>query len=466
MLDDFYFGPCDSEGDSAALGSDDPGPPERAAGDEAPGPGKAVTLSEITELGNASAAWQRVARNKGAPGVDHVAVDDIADGFSVIWQRTADSLHRGTWRPSPLRRVVLPKADGGRRLLGIPTVMDRVVAQACALRLSTRWEPRFSQHSHAYRPRRSPLDAVTAIRNGIDGGLAHCLHLDIADCFGSIPHAPLLARLASTPCSTEVSAVVARLLEAPILEEGRLMPSTKGVAQGSPLSPLLANIALDPLDRWLAAQGLPFARYADDTMVLLRSRHEAEKMIHAIAERLAAMGLTLHPHKTTLTQPEVAAFLGFTFRRSTSTATRLAVSTAALEACEAHLKGLPPGPEVTRFLKAWRSYYRHSDDPGDWQRILAFAKTHCGIPKDSDPCGTDEPVGRRSGVGYAGTPPPPRSGPPPPSRPAWFMRLIHRVASLPVRLHIETTRSRRVPWIPRLTGFRVRFAGHSFRFRF
>jgi len=462
MLEDFYFGPhepCPDEG-PPPVREGLPGPPHATAPPTDAPRACAASLERLMEKENVAAAWERVRRNRGCAGVDRQTIAALEPAFAAAWEKTATALHTGTWRPRPLLRVAIPKCNGGTRLLGIPTVMDRVVAQALAQTMTPAWEPRFSAGSFAYRRGRSTLDALQHVRRAVDAGHGTCLHLDVEKFFDHIPHAPLLEKVRATPCDPGAAEIVRRLLTAPVFENGHLLPVTAGVAQGSPLSPLLANIALDPLDHWLENRGLSFARYADDILLLARSRAEADALCEHAERELAALGLRLNPEKTKCGPPESTEFLGYTFWRDPAGACRLAVSPAALDACRQHLRQLTGLPAVERFLTSWHAYFRHSERASDWRQILAFAQRECGLPADRAPQ-MESAAGRRGGVGYNGQPatPPAR-----PVRAGLWPRLLHFLQASPARVSLDTAPGTR-PFIPRLRGFRITLCGHTFRFR-
>ena len=462
MLEDFYFGPHEHDLDAAGSES----VPLRLQGPTgaAPQPGSSVDFRVLTAPENVAAAWERVRRNRGCAGVDRQSISDLEPGFSAVWEKTARLIQSGTWTPRPLLRVAIPKCDGGTRLLGIPTVMDRVVAQAMAQLLTPVWEPRFSARSFGYRPGRSTQDALHQVRTALQSGHTTCLHLDIADFFDTIPHGPLLERLAAAFCGDDCVNLLARLLRAPVLECGSLFPTVAGVPQGSPVSPLLANIALDPLDHWLTARGVEFVRYADDILILTRTVSQAEALQFETARELSRLGLTLNLNKTRLGPPESTDFLGFTFWRDGSGTCRLAVSPSALDACRRHLRQLGPGPTVEHFLKSWQAYFRLSELPGDWESILAFAAKTCGVTGFTSRQGSrNGPQPRRTAVNYQGRPA--GAAAPLPSRAPWWLRLRHLIGSSPLRVHLETSAPAH-GWVPRLRGLHLRLWGHSVRFRF
>lgn len=460
MLEDFYFGPHESSPDDEPQPAGPGALPGPAVGSAPPPATGTATLRQIMRTENVAAAWDRVRRNRGCAGVDRQSIAALEPCFATAWEKTAATLHAGTWRPRPLLRVAIPKCNGGTRLLGIPTVMDRVVAQALAQVLGPPWEQRFSPYSFAYRRGRSTLDALHHVRGALSAGATTCLHLDIANFFDTIPHAPLLDRVAGTPCGGDCMGPVSRLLKAPIFECGSLIPSCSGVAQGSPLSPLLANITLDPLDHWLTARGVTFARYADDILITARTADEAASLRPAIAAQLHAFGLSLNEQKTKLTPPDGAEFLGYTFWRDNAGTCRLAVSPAALDACRQHLRQLTGVAAVERFLASWRAYFGHSERPSDWQEIIAFAQRECGLPADRAPHIESAATARRGGVNYAGQP----ASPPRPVRAGLWHRVLHFLHSSPVRVALDTAPGTR-PFIPRLRGFRITLCGHVFRFR-
>lgn len=468
MMEDFYFGPHElsdpvPHGDPPAPAYPATPAPPLASGRPDPagncGPLPA-SMHAITAPENVAEAWERVRRNRGCAGVDRQTISALEPCFPAVWQQVEADLHAGRWHPLPLLRASIPKCSGGVRLLGIPTVLDRVVAQAAAQVLSPLLEPRFSPWSYAYRRGRGAVDALRHVRAAVAGGRAVCLHADITSFFDTIPHGPLLEQVAAAPCTPEVLETVARLLRAPVCDAGRLLPVSAGVAQGSPLSPLLANLTLDPLDHWLSDQGAVFARYADDVIVLCRTVEEAARLQEAMTERLATTGLALSGEKTRISPPEEASFLGYTFRRDGPGTCRLAVSPAALEACREHLRHLGPGPGAARFLTSWRAYFGHSEEPADWQSICAWAESVCGCRPEDDTA----PPARRSPLGYSGHPAPVAHLPPRPApHAASWVRLLHRVAAFPVRVSVETGPGR--GFLPRFRGVRLSLWGYTLRFR-
>ena len=222
---------------------------------------------------NIATAWDRVRRNEGAPGVDGITVRDLESTFAQEWRRNANALQAGTWKPHPVRRVTIPKPTGGWRVLGIPTVLDRVVHQALAQILTPRWEARFSARSFGFRKGRSTLDALNRLAkdaSAVSNPLAW--HLDIREFFDRVPRAMALRAVARVTTDQRLQQLVATILSAGVLNGVNWEATPLGLPQGSPLSPLLANAVLHPLDLWMTEQALPFIRYADDIVILLPRR--------------------------------------------------------------------------------------------------------------------------------------------------------------------------------------------------
>jgi RNA-directed DNA polymerase len=333
---------------------------------------------------NVGAAWQRVRRNRGCAGVDGVSIAELEPGFDQEWRRVDRDLRSGGYRPQPLLRVRVPKPSGGERLLGVPAVIDRVVQQAAAQVLAPRWEPRFSPRSYAYRPGRGCRDALGAVESALNRGADHVLHVDIENFFDSVPHTVALAALANDLTDDPLASLVRRTLSCGVYESGLVRPTTIGLAQGSPLSPLLANVVLHRLDQRLETSGWEFARYADDCLVVLPGPQLGPKARETVVATLADLGLNLNERKSAFGPFTEARFLGFAFRRDAlGQAVRTVSPEALAEATESLLRFVQTfgsgadeaANETAEMLRSWLAYFYTPNDEAILRRLADHVGT-------------------------------------------------------------------------------------------
>jgi RNA-directed DNA polymerase len=259
-------------------------------------------------------ALARVESNKGAPGVDGMTTDELADHLREHWPSIRARLDTGVYQPSPVKRTKIPKPEGGERALGIPTVLDRFIQQAMLQVLSEVFEPTFSDHSYGFRPHRSAQQAVQVARSYIEEGYTWVVDLDLAKFFDTVNHDRLMARIKQTVTDKGVLRLVNAYLKAGVMVEGVVVETSEGTPQGGPLSPLLSNIVLTELDRKLEERGHHFVRYADDCNIYVRSQSAAERVMESTRRFIEGrMRLKVNEAKSAVDEATNRPFLGFSF---------------------------------------------------------------------------------------------------------------------------------------------------------
>jgi len=276
-------------------------------------PQEQTMMERILAPANLIAAWQQVKANKGAPGIDGMTVEAFPDFCREHWPRIRQAIREGTYNPAPVRRVFIPKPDGSQRPLGVPTVLDRVIQQAVAQVLGPVFEPDFSEHSYGFREGRSAHQAVREMEAGWEEGRRHAVDCDLKAFFDTVNHDRLMEQLRQKIGDRQVLGLIGKYLRAVvILPDGTRETTSLGVPQGGPLSPLLANIVLDPLDKELEARGHRFARYADDFIVMVRSTRAAKRVMASLIRYAEeTLKLVVNRAKSRAAPLKACAFLGF-----------------------------------------------------------------------------------------------------------------------------------------------------------
>ena len=245
-------------------------------------PASSLNLLEcILSNDNIKEAWKQVRTNKGAPGIDGITVEEFPYAFRECWSDIRSSILAGKYKPSPVFRVEIPKPDGNLRPLGIPTVLDRVIQQAIAQVLGPIFDPGFSESSCGFRPGRSAHDGVKQVQKYIKQGYKIAVDLDLAKFFDRVNHDVLMHRISRQIQDKRVLHLIGKYLRAGVMVKGRLQRTTMGVPQGGPLSPLLANILLDDVDKELEKRGHRFSRYADDLIILVKSLRAGQRVMNS-----------------------------------------------------------------------------------------------------------------------------------------------------------------------------------------
>ena len=329
-------------------------------------------MEEICERENLKEALRRVKANKGSAGIDRMTVDGIADYLKQHWPAIREQLLSGTYQPQPVRRVEIPKPDGGVRKLGIPTVLDRFIQQAVMQVLQRQWDPTFSDHSYGFRPGRSAHQAVAQAQRYIAEGHSWCVDLDLEKFFDRVNHDKLMGRIAKRVGDKRLLKLIRAFLNAGVMENGLVSPSVEGTPQGGPLSPLLSNLVLDELDRELERRGHRFVRYADDSNIYVRSQRAGQRVMKSVTRFITQeLKLKVNETKSAVARPQERKFLGFSFTASPEA--KRVIAPQALDRFKQRIREITRRAkgvsmkttieELAPFMRGWRSYFGFCETP-------------------------------------------------------------------------------------------------------
>jgi len=328
-------------------------------------------MEQVVERGNLERALKRVKANKGSPGVDGMTVEELPTYLKANWEGLRAQLLEGRYQPQPVRQQEIPKHGGGVRKLGIPTVVDRFLQQAILQVLSPRFDPTFSDHSHGFRPGRRAHDAVRAAQRYIQEGRQWVVDLDLEQFFDRVNHDVMMGKLAKRIADRRLLGLIRRFLQTGVLANGLSMERREGTPQGGPLSPLLANVLLDEVDKELEKRGHAFVRYADDCNVYVRSRRAGERVMQTLRRLYAKLRLRVNEAKSAVARPWDRKLLGYSFWVAKDGTIKRRIADQALAAMKERVRqitGRSRGrslssviAELRSYLSGWKEYFRFTE---------------------------------------------------------------------------------------------------------
>jgi len=337
------------------------------------GSGRGDLLGQALARENLVRAWKRVKANRGSAGVDGLSIDDTADYLKAQWpQIRADLLAERYW-PQPVRRVQIPKSGGGMRELGIPTVTDRLIQQALLQVLQPRIDPTFSEYSYGFRPGRRAHDAVLQAQRYVQDGYRIVVDVDLEKFFDRVNHDVLMHRLSKRIEDKAVLRLIRRYLQAGVMHNGVAMERDEGTPQGGPLSPLLANVLLDEVDRELERRGHRFVRYADDCNVYVGSQKAGERVLRGLRKTYARLHLKVNEAKTAVSSAFGGKFLGYCLWLGPRDEVKRAVAATAIKTYKRRIRQITRRSggrslsevveELRRYMLGWKAYFRLAQTP-------------------------------------------------------------------------------------------------------
>src|SRR6202167_3917755 len=329
-------------------------------------------MEEVCERENLKEALRRVKANKGSAGVDGMTVGGITDYLKQHWPAIREQLLNGTYEPRPVRRVEIPKPDGGVRKLGIPTVLDRFIQQAVLQGLQRQWDPTFSESSYGFRPGRSAQQAVAQAQQYIVEGYCWCVDFDLEKFFDRVNHDKLMGQIAKRVEDKRLLKLIRAFLNAGVMENGLVSPSVAGTPQGGPLSPLLSNLVLDELDRELEHRGHRFVRYADDCNIYVHSERAGQRVMESISHFITQkLKLKVNEAKSAVARPQERKFLGFSFTAGLDI--KRVIAPKALDRFQQRIREITRRAkgvsmkttmeELAPYMRGWRSYFGFCETP-------------------------------------------------------------------------------------------------------
>lgn len=336
-------------------------------------------MERVVARENATQALKRVRRNKGSAGIDGMTVDELTPYLHENWSGIRERLLAGTYQPSAVRRVLIPKSGGGMRQLGIPTVLDRFVQQLILQVLQPIFDPTFSEHSHGFRPGRRAHDAVRKAQEYIQQGNRWVADVDLEKFFDRVNHDVLMGKLENRTRDRRILRVIRRYLEAGIMADGVVTERHEGTPQGGPLSPLLANVLLDEVDKELERRGHRFVRYADDCNVYVSSKRAGERVLKVLRRLYAKLRLRINEEKSAVARVWDRKFLGYSFWVAKGRQVKLRVAPTALSEMKQRVRRITSRSsgrsmeKVTHdlgvYLRGWKEYFRLSNTPGIFAQL-------------------------------------------------------------------------------------------------
>jgi RNA-directed DNA polymerase len=372
------------EGELAGKGQGEaqnlPGSVETPTAGNGPGHSGTRSLMEaVVERGNLLAALKRVKQNKGSPGVDGMAVGDLDAYLRENWVATRERLLTGHYAPMTVRRVEIPKSGGGMRELGIPTVLDRFIQQALLQVLQPLLDPTFSQNSYGFRPGRSAHQAVVAARNLVAGGKRFVVDVDLEKFFDRVQHDVLMGRLEKRVKDLRILGLIRRYLEAGVLQNGVVIERHEGTPQGGPLSPLLANVLLDEVDKELETRGHTFVRYADDCNVYVASKRAGMRVMALLRKLYGNLKLKVNESKSAVDLATRRKILGYSMWHGPKGSVKLRVAPKALEVMKEKVRQITGrnggrsiqavAEELRVYLPGWKNYFALAETPKIFQAL-------------------------------------------------------------------------------------------------
>jgi RNA-directed DNA polymerase len=330
-------------------------------------------MQEVLQPENLKAALRQVQANKGAPGIDGMTVKQLPEHLTTHWPRIRQQLLEGTYKPQPVRRVEIPKPDGGGvRKLGIPTALDRFIQQAVQQVLTRRWDGTFCPNSFGFRPGKSAHQAVETAQRHIADGCTWGVDIDLEKFFDRVNHDRLMGRIMQRENDKALLKLIRAFLNAGMMEGGLVSPTDEGVPQGGPLSPLLSNLVLDELDKELEKRGHKFVRYADDCNIYVRSERAGQRVMAGVSQFITGkLKLKVNEPKSAVARPRTRKFLGFSFTGGKNAKRRIAPK--ALQRFKKRVKELTRRtkgqslrqiiPPLSEYLRGWRGYFGFCQTP-------------------------------------------------------------------------------------------------------
>jgi RNA-directed DNA polymerase len=345
--------------------------------------GKYDVLEEILDRDNLREAWKRVKGNQGGPGIDGMTVEELKPYLDKHWPVIRKQMQGGTYQPQPVKRVEIPKPEGGVRKLGIPTVVDRWIQQAVGQVLQRKWDRTFSEHSYGFRPGRSAQQAVAQAQQYIAEGFTWCVDLDLEKFFDRVNHDQLMGQIGKRVEDKRVLKLIRAFLNAGVMEDGLVSPSEEGTPQGGPLSPLLSNLVLDELDRELERRGHRFARYADDCNIYVRSERAGQRVMRSIKHFISKkLKLKVNESKSAVAKPHERKFLGFSFTSWEKIKRRIAPQSIdrfqkRVREITRRIRGISRTQmieELAQYLRGWLGYFGFCQTPSMLERLNSWIR--------------------------------------------------------------------------------------------